>query len=66
MRIDRVKLTSEMAQQEIKVSELAKKAGVSKATLSAAKNGKRCSESTGMKIAVALGVDPAEIIQGGA
>ena len=56
MRIDRVKLIAEMARQEIKVQELAKKAGISRMTVSAMRNGKSCAENSVKHVARALGV----------
>lgn len=56
MRIDRVKLIAEMARQEIKVQELAKKAGISRMTVSAMRSGKSCTENSAKHVARALGV----------
>ena len=57
MRIDRIKLISEMARQSIKVNDLAKKAGVSANTISGIRNGKSCINAIGEAIANALEVD---------
>ena len=56
MRIDRVKLIAEMARQEIKVQELAEKAGVSRVTITAMRCGKSCTENSAKHVARALGV----------
>lgn len=63
MRIDRVKLIAEMAQQDILVKDLAKKSGVSRVTISSIRCGKSCNENTINHIALALGVDPADLIE---
>lgn len=63
MRIDRVKLIAEMAQQDILVKDLAKKSGVSRVTISSMRSGKSCNENTINHIALALGVDPADLIK---
>ena len=56
MRIDYVKLVTEMAKQRINVIGLAQKAGLSRNTISAIKCGKSCSVETCQKIAKALNV----------
>lgn len=56
MRIDRVKLITEMAKQNIGVAELAEKAGVSRVTVTSLRGGKSCSENSVRCIAAALGV----------
>ena len=63
MRIDRVKLIAEMARQDIKVKDLARKAHVSRSTITAVRTGKACSENTINHIALGLGVDPADLIK---
>lgn len=54
MRIDRIKLKMELARREMKQSELAEVAGVSKGTLSGVANGRSCNKNTAKKIAKAL------------
>ena len=54
MRIDRIKLKTELARREMKQSKLAEVAGVSKGTLSGVANGRSCNEITARKIAKAL------------
>ena len=63
MRIDRVKLIAEMARRDLKVNELAAKAGISRMTVTAVRGGKTCSASTAAKLADALGVSVAEIVK---
>lgn len=63
MRIDRVKLITEMARLDIKNVDLAEKAGVSRVTVSALRCGKTCAPKTAEKIARALGVDVNEIME---
>ncbi len=62
MRIDRVKLVSELARQDMTQKRLAELAGVSRATISYIKCGKCCTDEVGLKIAQALGVDVTEIV----
>lgn len=56
MRIDRVKLVTEMAKQDITQLKLAELSGVSRATLSGIQNGRSCSSRSSVKIADALKV----------
>ncbi len=63
MRIDRVKLIAEMARQEIKVYELAKKAGVSRLTITAMRSGKSCTENSVKHVARALGVSAESLLE---
>ncbi len=63
MRVDRVSLIAEMARQEIKVKELADKAGVSRVTVTNMRGGKSCSENSVKHVARALGVDPADLLE---
>ena len=63
MRIDRVKLISELARQDMTQKELAKRSGVCRPTISYIKNGKSCSEDVGKRIAEALGVDIADLLE---
>ena len=55
-------LSIEMAIKGFTLVQLAEKSGVSRAALSAVKNGKSCSYDTAVKIAKALEVDVNEII----
>ena len=63
MRVDRVKLVAESAQQGIRTVELASKAGVSRATLSAMRSGKSCSVETVQRVAQALGVPVESLLE---
>lgn len=56
MRIDRIKLITEMARAEIKSYELAEKAGLTRATVAAVRGGKKCKEETAAKLAAGLGI----------
>lgn len=63
MRIDRVKFVSEITRQNITLLELAKKADVSRVTLSNIKCGKSCSDAVGNKIAKALNVRVRDLLE---
>lgn len=63
MRIDRVKLIAEMARQDIKAQELAKKANVSRSTVTAMRSGKSCNKNSVLHIAQALNCDVADILE---
>lgn len=62
MRIDRIKLITELAKRDMTQTRLAELSGVSRATINYIKGGKRCSDEVGQKIAKALGVDATEIL----
>lgn len=57
MRIDRVKLVTEMAKRDMTQACLADLAGTSRATINYIRTGKSCTDEVGQKIAKALGVD---------
>lgn len=63
MRIDRIKLTSELVRRDMTQVKLAEMSGVSRTTINYIKAGKSCSNEVGCKIAKALGVDVTEIIE---
>lgn len=63
MRIDRIKLVTELTKRDMTQARLAEQAGVSRATINYIKGGKRCTDEVGEKIAKALGVDVTEIIE---
>lgn len=63
MRIDRIKLITEMARAEIKLCELAEKTGLTRATITSVRGGKSCKEETAMKIAAGLGVPLDELLE---
>lgn len=54
MRLCRIKLVTELAKRNMTSQSLARHAGVSKATVSAIKNGRSCSPDTAAKIAEVL------------
>lgn len=56
MRIDRIKLTTEMMKQDLTQKRLAELSDVSRVTINAIKGGKRCTDEIGHKIAEALNV----------
>lgn len=63
MRIDRVKLVTELTRQDMTQKALAEKAGVSRVTINCIKGGKSCSDEIGQKIAKALGVDLKKLLE---
>ena len=63
MRIDRVKLVTELAKRDMTQKKLAEIAGISRAPVNYIRGGKNCSDEVGEKIAKALGVDITEIIE---
>ena len=56
MRIDRIKLITEMARKDITQVQLAEMIGSSRSTISGVQNGRSCSSRTAVKIADALKV----------
>ena len=63
MRIDRVKLVTELMRKDMTQKQLAELSGVSRATITYIKGGKSCSVEVGRKIAKALNVDVAQIME---
>ncbi len=63
MRIDKLKLVTELVRQDLTQSQLAEKAGVSRATVNGIKCGRSCSDKVGIKIADALGVPIKELLE---
>ena len=63
MRIDRFKLVEKMMRRNLNQKQLSDLAKVSRATISGIKAGRSCSETVCLRIAQALGVDVAEIIE---
>lgn len=63
MRLDRIKLATELVRQDMTQVELAKKIGVSRITVNGIRNGKSCSDEVGYKIAEALGVDISKLLE---
>lgn len=63
MRLDRIKLVSELARQDMTQTQLAERSGVSRVTINYIKNGKSCTEEVGKKLAEALGVPVEKLIE---
>lgn len=63
MRIDRIKLVTQLTKQDITQKELAKRSGVSRATINYVKSGKSCSDEVAQKIANGLGIPLKKIIE---
>lgn len=63
MRIDRVKLATELARRDMTQKRLAELSGVSRATINYVRAGKSCTDEVGQKIAKALGVDVTDILE---
>lgn len=65
MRIDRIKFAAVLARADISSQELARRAGLSRVTISNVKSGRSCSKTTAKKIACGLGVDISELLADG-
>ncbi|MCI1930406.1 MAG: helix-turn-helix domain-containing protein [Clostridia bacterium] len=63
MRIDPAKLAYELVKNDLTLKALSAKSGVSRPTLCYIKGGKRCSDTTGIKIANALDVDIKDLLE---
>lgn len=63
VRVNSLLMRVEMTKNRLTNDKLKDITGVSKATLSAVRNGKSCSFNTAVKIAEALGVDVTEILE---
>ena len=63
MRINRLKLVTELVKRDMTQIELAEAAGVSRATVGYIKCGKSCSDVVGIKIANALGLPIEELLE---
>lgn len=63
MRIDRIKFAIELVRQDMNTTEVADKAGLSRATVSSVKRGASCNTETAIKIADALGVELETILE---
>lgn len=63
MKLSNTKVSLLMAQKLYTQTELAKKAGVSRQTLSAVMNGRNCRPELLGKISRALEIEPGEIIE---
>lgn len=65
MRVDRIKLIATMARKDLTVKALAEKALVSRMTVSAMRCGKSVNENSARRVAQALGVDVADLLEHG-
>lgn len=63
MRIDRIKLVSELTKRDMTQSKLAELAGISRATVNYIKAGKSCTDEVGKKIADALQIPVEKLIE---
>lgn len=63
MRIDRIKFITELAKQELTLSDFSKRIGVNRTTLSNVKSGKSCRDDIAYKIANGLGVSIKDLIK---
>ena len=63
MRLDQVKTFAKLKEKGMTQELVSKKANISRATMSAAFNGKSCKESTIRKIAGAMDCEPEEIAE---
>lgn len=63
LRIDRVKLTTEMARQDMTQLKLAELSNVSRATISGIQNGRSCSSRSAVKIADALNIPIEQLLE---
>lgn len=55
MRVNRIMFVAAQARAELSVGEIAEKAGLSRGTVTAVKNGKSCSRETAKKLVAVLG-----------
>ena len=62
MRINRIKLVTELTKRDMTQLELSKLSGVSRTTINFIKNGKSCSDATAGKIAKALNVPVEQLV----
>lgn len=63
MRIDRIKLVTELEKRDMTQARLAELSGVSRATINYIKGGKRCTDEVGEKIAKALDINVTELVE---
>lgn len=63
MRIDRIKLATEMMKQDMSQRKLSELSGISRMTINSVRGGKSCSEETGNKIAAALNVPIEKLLE---
>ena len=65
MRIDRIKFATALARADISSQELARRAELSRVTISSVKSGRSCSRTTARKIAQGLGVEISKLLADG-
>lgn len=63
MRLNRLELIKELARQDMTQTQLAELSGVSRATINGIKNGRSCSDKSGIKIAEALNVPIEQLLE---
>lgn len=63
MRIDRIKLTTELMRQDMTQKTLSERSGVSRVTITGIKSGRSCSEETAEKLAKALKVPLKKLLE---
>lgn len=63
MRIDRVKLITQMARQDMTQLKLVELSGLSRATISGIQNGRSCSSRSAVKIADALNIPIEQLLK---
>lgn len=63
MRINRISLVAEMARKDMNIKKLTELSQVSRATITAVKSGKSCTEETAAKLARGLGVPLESILE---
>lgn len=61
MRIDRIKLKTELVKREMRQKDFAELAGVSRGTITGIANGRACNDETAQKIAKALNMSIGEL-----
>lgn len=63
MRINRISLVAEMARKDMNIKKLTELSQVSRATITAVKSGKSCTQETAAKLARGLGVPLESILE---
>jgi len=63
LRIDRVKLITQMARQDMTQLKLVELSGLSRATISGIQNGRSCSSRSAVKIADALNIPIEQLLK---
>ena len=63
MRVDRIKLKTELVKREMRQSDLADMAGLSRATVTGIASGRSCKEETARKLADALNMPLEDLLE---